>query len=75
MSYTNPRYRVETRMGSSHDRNGVPDGPWGNIGVCDDFREAKASARWFVDYGHGGGRVVSRRTGRVLYVVPGSKRR
>ena len=73
MSYQNPRYRVETRMASSLDRHGVPNGPWGSVGADDDLAQAKASARWFVDYGHGGGRVVSRRTGRVLYVAPGSK--
>jgi hypothetical protein len=75
MSYSNPKYRVEIRMASSTDRRGVPNGPWGNIGVCDNLAEAKAAARHFVEYGHGGGRVVSRRTGRVVYVAPGSKRR
>ncbi len=75
MSYENPKYRVETRMASSHDRRGVPNGPWGNVGTCDDLREAKGHARWWVAYGHGGGRVVSRRTGRVVYVAPGSNRR
>ncbi len=67
MSYLNPKYRVETRMASSQDRRGVPNGPWGSVGTCDNLAEAKASARWYVEYGHGGGRVV--------YVAPGSKRR
>jgi len=74
MPHRNPKYRVETRMASGLDRRGVPNGPWGYFDTYDDLATAKASARWYVAYGNGSGRVIDLRAGRVVYVAPGSKR-